>query len=91
MVSGPSPDAKEAVKLDLSQIRAVLWLNFRGPRQVSELPPDHDGNYEIFLFFILPNPKYKITKIPNHLILDKKVNEFVGLWQSGSQTKNVFF
>jgi hypothetical protein len=39
MVSGPSPDAKEAVKLDLSQIRAGLWLNFWGPRRVSELRP----------------------------------------------------
>jgi hypothetical protein len=32
-------DAKEAVKLDLSQIRAGLWLNFRGPPRVSELRP----------------------------------------------------
>jgi hypothetical protein len=35
MVSGPSPDAKEAVKLDLSQIRAGLRLNFLSAMRIN--------------------------------------------------------
>jgi hypothetical protein len=30
MVSGPSPDAKEAVELDLRQIHGLKWLKFLG-------------------------------------------------------------
>jgi hypothetical protein len=79
--------------------------------RITSTRPGHDGGNDekiisnakkfgrnITCFFILPNPKYKITKIPNDLILDQKINESLAIRKKNPDPKqkiiflkNIFF